>query len=689
MIASRFFSIHCAFVLLVTMAFSLPAQEDPLHRTQAKPSPAGSPASSPESTTPPLTAPETPSPSPAPPQLTDVLFKNLKARSIGPAVMGGRVSDIALDPQNPFVFYVGLAHGGVFKTEDNGVSFDPIFDKQPVLSIGAVAVAPSDSTVIWVGTGEANDRNSSGWGNGVYRSTDGGQNWQTVGLKESRAIGRIVVHPSKPEVAYVAVSGHLWADGGERGLFKTTDARKTSKLLLQAPAPHNARTGCCEFVLDPATPETVYAALYPRQRTPWSFTSGPGVTGGEDVGGIFKSTDGGTTWKKLGGGLPTQTGRIGLAISAGNPRVVMAVVQSYEGGFGRLDDLRSKTGGVFRSDDGGERWTRMSAMDPRAFYFSQIRIDPANDQRVYLLGFALLVSDDGGKNFREDLSEKVHPDCHALAIQPGTVPPPKPPKPEDKNKPPKPSVCQRLLLGTDGGVYESFDGGKNWDHLNSIPSGEYYRISLDDTKPYFRIAGGLQDNENWVGPSGVQSKEAIRNCDWTALAGGDGFYVLFDPTDRETFYAESQQGEVHRINLRNGEMRRLRPEPPEGQPRYRFHWNSPMVISRHKPGVIYLGGNCVFRLIDRAERYSVISPDLTRNDPTRTNAVGSGAENYGVVFSLAESPQSAGLLWAGTDDGRLWVTENEGGKWTELTSNLPEPARGQWIMRIEPSNFDA
>jgi photosystem II stability/assembly factor-like uncharacterized protein len=661
----------------------LPAQEVPSPSPQS----AALATASPASTTPPLSAPAS-TPSPTAPQLTDVLFKNLKARSIGPAVMGGRVSDIAIDPRSPSIFYVGLGHGGVFKTNDNGVTFEPIFDKQPMLSIGAVAVAPSDSDVIWVGTGEANDRNSSDWGDGVYRSTDGGEKWQNVGLKNSRTVARIVVDPKKPEIAYVAAMGNLWAEGGERGLFKTTDAGKTWKLILQAAAPHDARTGCGDLMIDPTNPQIVYATLYARQRTPWSFTSGPSVTGGEDVGGIFKSTDGGATWKKLGGGLPAQTGRIGLAISAGNPKVVDAVVQSYEGGFGPLTDLRSKAGGVFRSQDGGEKWTRMSAMNPRPFYFSQIRIDPANDQRVYLLGFALLVSDDGGKNFREDLTEKVHPDCHALAIQPGTVPPPKPPKPEDKNKPPKPQVCQRLLLGTDGGVYQSFAGGKNWDHLNKIPSGEFYRISLDDTKPYFRIAGGLQDNENWVGPSGVQSKEGIRNCDWTALAGGDGFYVLFDPTDPDTFYAESQEGEVHRINLRNGELRRLRPQPPEGQPRYRFHWNSPMIMSRHKPGVIYLGGNCVFRLIDRAEKYSVISPDLTRNDPTRTNSVGSGAENYGVVFSLAESPKRAGLLWAGTDDGRLWVTENEGGKWTELTNNLPEPARGQWIVRIEPSNVD-
>src|SRR3954467_13458897 len=330
----------------------------------------------------------------------------------------------------------------------------------------------------------------------------------------------------------------------------------------------------------------------------------------------------------------------------------------------------------------------MSAMDPRPFYFSQIRIDPANNQRVYLLQFALLVSDDGGKTFREDLTEKTHPDDHAMAIQPGTVPPAKPPKPEEKNKPPKPQVCQRLLLGTDGGLYQSFAGGKNWDHLNKIPAGEFYRISLDDSKPYFRIAGGLQDNENWVGPSGVQGKEGIRNSDWTALAGGDGFYVVFDPADRDTFYPERQGGEVHRINLRNGELRQLQAEPPEGQPRYRFHWNSPLIGSRHKPGVIYLAGNHVFRLTDRADKYAVISPDLTRNDPAKTNATGSGAENFGVIYSLEESPKQAGLLWAGTDDGRLWVTENEGGAWTELTDNLPEPAKNAWVVRIEASPHD-
>ncbi|MBA3652288.1 MAG: glycosyl hydrolase, partial [Chthoniobacterales bacterium] len=616
---------------------------------------------------------QTGTPQPTPPQLSEILFKNLKVRSIGPAVMGGRVSDIAIDSRNPFVFYVGLATGGLFKSGDNGVSFDPIFDKEAVQSIGAIAVAPSDSDVVWVGTGEANDRNSSEWGNGVYRSTDGGGTWQQAGLKDSRTIARIVVHPAKPEVAYVAASGHLWADGGERGLYKTTDAGKTWKLVLQAQGAAAARTGCGDVVLDPSNPEIIYATLYARQRTPWSFTYGVTATGGADVGGVFKSTDGGASWRKLSGGLPGQTGRIGLAISLSNPRVVMAVVQSDEGGASDINDIHSRRGGVFRSEDGGEKWARTSSINPRSFYFSQIRIDPANDQRVYVLGYALLASDDGGKNFREDLSEKVHPDCHALAIQPGSAPAPKAPKPEDKNKPPKPPFSQRLILGTDGGVYQSFAAGKGWDHLNKIPAGEYYRISLDDTRPFYRIAGGLQDNENWVGPSGTQTKEGIRNSDWTALAGGDGFYVLFDPADRDTFYAESQGGEVHRINLRNGEMRGLRPQPAEGQPSYRFHWNSPLIASRHKPGVIYLAGNRVFRLTDRAEHYTLISPDLTYNDPARTTATGSGAENFGVIYSLVESPVRPGMLWAGSDDGRLWVTANEGGNWTELTANLPEP----------------
>ena len=635
----------------------------------------------------PPTQPEVPAPQLSPPPLTEVLFKGLKARAIGPTIMGGRISDIAIDPRNPGVFYVGTATGGVFKTGDNGATFDPIFDKESALSIGAIAIAPSDPDVIYVGTGEANDRNSSGWGNGVYRSNDGGSTWENIGLKDSRAIGRIIVHPKDPNIVYVAASGHLWVDGGERGLFKTTDGGKNWKPILQAQGRAAARTGCSDVAFDPSNPEIIFATLYARQRTPWNFTYGAAATDGEDVGGIFRSTNGGAAWKKLTNGLPTQTGRIGLSVSASNPKIVMAVVQSEEGGPSDIRDITSKKGGVFRSEDGGEKWTRTSDVCPRPFYFSQIRIDPVNDQRVYVLGFALLVSDDGGKTFREDLTEKIHPDCHALAIQPNSAPPPKAPKPEDK-KPPKPAICQRLVLGNDGGVYQSYAAGKGWDHLANIPCGQYYRISLDDSQPHYRIAGGLQDNCNFVGPSGVQNKDGIVNNDWTNLGGGDGFYVLFDPTDRDILYAESQEGSMHRMNMRTGEMRPLRPAPAEGQPAYRFHWNAPMVLSKHNPGVLYLAGNRVFRLTNRGEESVPISPDLTRNEPEKTTATGSGAENYGVVFSLAESPVKAGLLWAGTDDGRLWVTDNDGAKWSELTQNLPEPFRNQWVVRIEPSHQD-
>ena len=683
----------CSFALL---ASSGGAQERDLAPIVSPPPALAKPSAAPMLST--ASSPP-PNASPTSVQLTDVLFKGLKARAIGPAVMGGRVSDIAIDPRNPAVFYVGLGTGGIFKTGNNGVSFDPIFDKQPVLSIGAIAIAPSDSDVVWVGTGEANDRNSSEWGDGVYRSTDGGATWTNVGLKDSRAIARIVVHPTKPEVAYVAAMGNLWKDGGERGLYKTTDAGKTWKLVLHAPSPNDVRTGCGDVVLDPSNPEIVYAALYARQRTPWSFAYGVTATNGNDVGGIFKSSDGGATWKKCAGGLPGQTGRIGLAVSASKSKTVMAIMQSDEGGTSNISDLHSKRGGVFRSEDGGEKWTRMSDVDPRPFYFSQIRIDPANDQRVYVLGMALLASDDGGKNFREDLSEKVHPDCHALAIQPGTTPAPKASKAEEKGKfatanpssggPSKAPVCERLILGTDGGVYQSYAAGKGWEHLNRFPGGEFYRITLDDSQPFYRIAGGLQDNESFVGLSQVPSKEGIRNCDWTALEGGDGFYVVFDPSDRDVFYAESQEGFIHRINLRTGERRDLRPEAAEGQERYRFHWNAPLIGSRLQPGVLYLAGNRVFRLTDKAEHYKVISPDLTRNEPGKIDAAGSGAENYGVVYSLAESPVKAGLLWAGTDDGRLWVTQNNGGNWTELTAKLPEPERGQWVVRVEPGAKDA
>ncbi len=625
-----------------------------------------------------------PAPKPQGPAVDAARLAALKARSIGPAVMGGRVSDIAADPASPDTFYVGLATGGVWKTVNAGATFAPVFDKQAIASIGAVAVAPSDPKVVWVGTGEANDRNSSGWGDGVYRSTDGGATWTHVGLAHSKAILRILVSPKDPATAYVAVMGDLWVAGGERGLFKTTDGGKNWKAVLKAPGALDARVGCGDVAMDPANPDTLYAALYARQRTPWSFTYGAAASNGQDVGGIYRSTDGGGTWQKLTKGLPALTGRIGLDVSRSNPKLVMAVIQSDQGGTAGIDDVLSKAGGVFRSEDGGESWTRMNALNPRPFYFSQIRIDPANPRRVYVAGYMLHVSDDGGRSFREDLFKHVHPDCHALAFPKADPPKAEAPKPGEPAHPP---VTTRLLLGTDGGVYQSYEGGQNWLHLDHLPAGEFYRITLDNSTPY-RIAGGLQDNENWVGPSRTLSKEGIRNTDWTPIGGGDGFSCVFDPQDPNLLYAESQGGTLHRFNLRTGEFKPLQPSPAEGQPAFRFNWNAPLFGSRHDKGVLYLGGNRVFRLTDHGEKWALISPDLSTQDPQKTTATGSGAETYGVVFTLAESPVKAGLLWAGTDDGKLWITEDDSAHWTDLTAHVPAPARGQWISRIEPGSRD-
>jgi photosystem II stability/assembly factor-like uncharacterized protein len=619
--------------------------------------------------------------------ITEPMLKGLKARSIGPAVMGGRISDIALDPTNRYTFYAGLATAGVWKSSNNGVTLEPVFDDQPVQSIGAVVVAPSDPEVVWVGTGEGNDRNSSGWGNGVYLSTNSGAKWVNVGLTNSRAIRRIAVHPSKPLVAFVAAAGSLWAEGGERGLYRTRDGGATWELVLSAPKPHDTMTGCSDVVLETGSPDFVYAALYARIRTPWGFYYGVNATtNGADVGGIFKSTDGGTTWTKLTNGLPALTGRIGLAASASMPGVLMAVVQSDQGGTSDIDESGSRRGGIFRSEDHGATWKRVNRLNPRPFYFSRIEIDPANDQRVYVLGYMLSVSDDGGRTFRENGFGKVHADVHALAVRPGTTLPEKPDAGKDSK--PAPPVSQQVLMGTDGGLYQTFDAASTWSFLNSIPAAQYYRIEVDESSPY-RIAGGMQDNCSWVGPSRTYTKEGIKNSDWTLIAGGDGFYCAFDPDNPEILYAEAQGGEVQRFNSRTGEMRTFAPKPTEGQPRFRFQWNAPLFASRHHKGVLYLGGNRVFKLTNHAEDFEIISPDLSYNHPDKTTAVGSTAENYAVVYALAESPLKAHLLYAGTDDGRLWVTENEGGVWREITDRIPAEARGKWVARIEPSHFDA
>jgi photosystem II stability/assembly factor-like uncharacterized protein len=656
----RRFAVALTLTLGLLLGSAVSAQEQPAPKKKAKPAK-------------PVAAPTAPAPSgaaqfPAGPQFDSVRLRALKPRAVGPALMGGRVSDIAYDPKETATFYIALGTGGLMKTTDNGSTFDGIFEKESVAAMGAVAVSPSDPRVVWAGTGEANDRNSESWGDGVYRSTNGGETWTHVGLEKSRMIARVVAHPTDPNTAWVAAMGDMWNFGGERGLYKTADAGKTWTRLLAAPAPYDDRTGCGDLAVDPSDPNTIYAVLYARQRTPWSFANGPEVTEGKDIGGIFKSTDGGATWKKLEKGLPGHTARIGLSIFAKNPKILYAVIGSDEGGTPDIRDVTSKRGGIFRSDDGGETWTRQSSLDPRPFYFSQIRVDPENDKRVYVLGFALHVSEDAGRNWREDLGQKLHPDLHALAIDPRNP--------------------KRLLLGTDGGAYQSFNGGQVWEHLNRFAAGEFYRINVDLSRPY-RICGGLQDNENWVGPSTTYTKDGILNQDWQSLGGGDGFYCVFDGENPSVIYTESQGGFVHRIDLSNGQVKLLRPEPAEGRVAFRFHWNTPLIGSRHSKDVLYMAGNRVFKLTLRGEQWQIISPDLSTQELQKMQATGSGAENYGVVYSLIESPLKAGLLWAATDDGKVWVTQDEGAHWSDLTANLPAETRGQWMSRIEAGWQDA
>jgi photosystem II stability/assembly factor-like uncharacterized protein len=595
------------------------------------------------------------------------IFKEMAWRPVGPANMGGRVSDFAVVEKNPGTFFVGLATGGVFKTTNQGTTWSAVFEKQPVASVGAVAVWQKNPDVVWVGTGEANNRNSSSWGNGVYRSLDGGASWDHMGLDATCSIARVITDPADSATVYVAAPGRLWGESPERGVYVTRDAGKSWTLSLKV----DARTGACDLAMDPSNPRTLYAAFYARRRTPWSYA------GGGTSGGIFKSEDGGGSWHKLGGGLPASTGRIGLDVCRKDPHIVYAVVESGEGGQIGTMDNRSRSGGVFRSDDGGEHWTRQSPWTPRSFYFSQIRVQPDDDRRVYLLGVDLWVSDDAGKTFRPGGGKNLHPDFHAMWIDP--------------------SDGNRVLTGSDGGVYLSHDRTASWDFINNLAIGEYYNIALDMREPY-RIYGGLQDNQSWGGPSATRFEsdswlddrhDGMSNADWFCLGGGDGFHVAVDPTDPDLVYYESQGGNLSRVNLATGKERFLRPAAREGSPDYRFSWNTPFALSPHDPSVLWMGGNHLFRLYEHGDRWEEVSPDLSTQDPAKMVSAGSGAESYCTIVTLAESPVRAGVLWVGTDDGKVWVSEDAGAHWSDRTAALRGVPAGLWVSRIEASHKDA
>jgi photosystem II stability/assembly factor-like uncharacterized protein len=683
---------------LFLVALSIAAQAGCKHTETAPPPPREARTSPREPSRPEPAAPEAGAAPSAPRTLRAEDFLGLPWRSVGPANMGGRVAAIAIEPGNAKAFYVGFGTGGLWKTTNAGTTFAPLFDEEATSSIGSIAVAdaPADwpgwkdepppeagqrskakpeekgkGKIVWVGTGEGNGRNSSSWGRGVYRSTDRGATFEPVGLADAHDIPAIAVDPHDPDVCYAAALGHLWGPNEERGVYKTVDGGKTWKAVLRI----DADTGACDVHLDPKSSSTVYAAMYMRRRTAYSYASGG------PQGGIYRSDDAGATWKKLTAGLPAQTGRIGLDVFAGDPKIVYAVVESDLGGRlgGAMED-KSREGGLFRSEDRGESWKRVNAYTPRAFYFSRVRVDPENAERVYVLGWQIWVSDDGGVHLRAGGARKPHVDYHAMVIDPADP--------------------EHLIAGNDGGLYVSHDAGATWDFHDQMAVGQFYDLALDASDPY-RIAGGLQDNGSWVGPSsgttevepmeeGGPSPGGILNDHWLFVNGGDGFHVAFDPTDRNVVYAESQGGHLVRIHLDTGVRRNLLPSPKEGQRRFRFNWNTPFFVSPHvKPGeptVLYLGGNYVFRLLDGGNRWERISEDLSRAIVDRVDTVGSDAETHGTVVSLAESPLERGQIWAGTDDGLVHVTKDGGKTWSDVT---PPETQGHYVARIEPSRHAA
>jgi photosystem II stability/assembly factor-like uncharacterized protein len=584
-------------------------------------------------------------------------FKALEFRELGPAIIGGRIDDFAVVESNPNIVFVGVASGGVWKTTNNGTTWEPVFDKQGVSTIGDIAIAPSDPSVVWVGTGEPNNRQSSSWGDGAYKSLDGGKTWQRMGLAATRHIGRVVIHPRNPDVVYVAALGHLWGPNPERGVYKTTDGGKTWSQVLKI----SDDTGVSDIAMDPQSPDTLYAAAYQRRRTPFGFN------GGGTEGGIYKTTDGGATWKKVARGLPYENGgdvgRIGLDVYRKDPNIVYALVQHEKGG-------------TFRSEDKGETWKKMGDTDPRPSYYSQIRIDPNNDLRIWVLGAAMYFSEDGGKKFSTDRVKKIHGDFHALWIDP--------------------SKSDHILAGSDGGIHWSYDNGRTWDFVNTLAIGQFYEIGLDNDRPY-HICGGLQDNGSWCGPVRSLTKDGISNEDWVLIHGGDGFYAQPDPVEPWIVYTESQDGDLARHDLRTGQERAIGPEAKQTDAHYRFNWNSPVAISSHDHQVIYYGGNFLFRSANRGESWERLGPQLTSDVDRNKLAIAGkvpdkttlsrhdGVEEFPTITTISESPLTPNVLWAGTDDGNLQVTRDGGKNWKNVAANVPGIPKGIYISRVVAS----
>ncbi len=588
-------------------------------------------------------------------------FAGLELREIGPAITSGRIGDLAVDPVRRGTYYVAVASGGVWKTTNWGTTFFPVFDSEGSFSIGCVALDPTNPLVVWVGTGENNSQRSVGYGDGVYRSPDGGKTWENVGLRASEHVGKILVHPKDGKTVYVAAQGPLWADGGDRGLYKTTDGGKTWKAVLTI----SERTGVSDVWMDPRDPEVLYAAAYQRRRHVFTL-----INGGPESG-IHKSTDGGTTWTKLTNGLPKgDVGRVGLAVPPGAPDTVYALVEA-----------RGKDGGFYRSLDGGWSWEKRGEYATgSAQYYQELFPDPKSADRVYAMDVYMQVTDDGGKTWRRAGEKAKHVDNHALWIDPENP--------------------DHLLNGNDGGIYETWDRCATWQFRTNLPVTQFYRVAVDDARPFYNVYGGTQDNYTLGGPSRTDNVHGIRNEDWFVTQGGDGFFAAVEPGNPDIVYSESQHGGLVRYDRKTGEQVEIQPQAAPGEAPLRWNWDSPMIVSPHAPTRLWFAAQKVFRSEDRGNSWKAVSSDLTRQtDRNRlpvmgrvwsVDAVAKNASTsfYGNVVSLAESPKKEGLVYAGTDDGLVQVTEDGGGIWREVGA-FPGVPESTYVADLAPSPHQA
>jgi len=596
-------------------------------------------------------------------------------RAIGPAVTSGRVVDFAV-PEGPRsqlgtrlgeLFYVASASGGVWKTTNGGTTWEPIFDHQGSASIGDIAVAPSNPDIIWVGTGEANNQRSSSWGDGVYKSENGGKTWTNMGLRKSEHVGRVIVHPTNPQIVYVAAAGPLWGAGGDRGLFRTTDGGRTWKNVKNI----DANTGFTDVIFDPTNPDVIYAASLQRERRPYTYV------GGGPGSGLWKSIDAGDTWTRLTEGLPkVDVGRIGLDVSRSSPNIVYATIETKVTGNGAATGNTEAS--VYRSDDYGASWQRTGVGFSYPWYMGQIRVDPTDPERVYFMGVPLQVSTDGGRTFRNTASA-AHSDHHAMWIDP-TDP-------------------DHIIIGSDGGVYITHDRARTVDFVPNLPIAQYYAIATDLRQPFYYVYGGLQDNSSWGGPSQTRNRQGITNADWIKTTGGDGFYAMIDPTDPNIVYGESQGGDIVRYDVRTGEQKTIKPLPEFGGKPYRWNWSSPMLISPYDHNTIYFGANYLFKSTNRGDAWTRLGPDFTRQRnrdslrvmgkiwPRDAIARHQGTADYGNISTIDESPMRQGLLYVGTDDGVVSISRDGGATWSRITK-FPGVPDETYVSRVVASRFN-